>query len=306
MSGWPDVGHENVLANGVRLHVATAGPGDGPAVVLLHGFPEAWFGWRHQIGALAGAGFRVIAPDQRGYNTSDKPARVADYRLDELAGDVVGLLDALGLERAAVVGHDWGSVVGWWVALRYPERVSRLMVMNAPHPVAYRRTLKAHPSQWLRSWYAFYFQLPGLPEFGMRIRNWKALADGLRKTSRPGTFSDEDLERYREAWSQPGAMRAMIHWYRAALRHHPRVPEDPRIKVPTLILWGAQDAFIHRDAATFSLELCEQGRLEWVEEATHWVQHEEPGRVNERLLDFLRPGDGATSATASDRPNAGS
>jgi pimeloyl-ACP methyl ester carboxylesterase len=256
-------------------------------VILLHGFPEAWFCWRYQIGPLAEAGYRVFVPDQRGYNTSAKPARVADYALDVLATDVAGLIDAAGRSRAMVVGHDWGGVVAWWLALRHPERVERLAVLNAPHPVAFRRYLLRHPSQLLRSWYTFFFQIPWLPEANFRRANWRALAGALHRTSRPGTFSDEDLDRYRRVWSMPGAMTAMINWYRAAMRHRPLAPMDPRVRVPTLMIWGVHDAFLTRGLAAQCPAFCDRGRVEWIEEATHWIQHEEPARVNRLLLEFL-------------------
>jgi pimeloyl-ACP methyl ester carboxylesterase len=281
--------------NGIRLHAACAGPEDGPLVILLHGFPEFWYGWRHQIGPLAEAGYRVLAPDQRGYNKSDKPAGVASYALDRLVADVVGLIDATGRRTATVVGHDWGGVVAWWLALRHADRLERIVVLNAPHPEAYRRSLLRHPLQMLRSWYILAFQIPGLPEIGLRRRNWRALERALRRTSRPGTFGAADFEHYRRAWSEPGAITAMIHWYRAGLRAHPRLPEDVRIRVPTLLIWGAQDGFLDRRLARPSVDLCDDGRLGLIEEATHWVQHEEPGRVNRLLLDALaaavpRPG----------------
>ena len=229
----------------------------------------------------------MLAPDQRGYNTSDKPEGVASYALDVLSADVLGLIDAAGWSSASLVGHDWGGIVAWWTALRHPERVDRLAILNAPHPVAFQRHIRAHPSQLLRSWYVFYFQLPGLPEAGFRRRNWRSLCRALETTSRPGTFTEADLDRYRRAWSEPGAIRSMIHWYRAAIRHRPAPPADPRIHVPTLLIWGPDDHFIQREVAEASLALCDHGRLEWIEGATHWVQHEEPDRVNRLLVEFL-------------------
>ncbi|MFO0953210.1 MAG: alpha/beta hydrolase [Isosphaeraceae bacterium] len=280
--------HSTVTANGVRLHLVEAGPKDGPPVVLLHGFPEFWYGWRHQIGPLAEAGYRVIAPDQRGYGESEKPRGVSAYGLDTLSEDVAGLIAALGVPSAAVVGHDWGGIVAWWLAVRRPELVSRLVVLNAPHPMAMRRRIATSPRQLFKSWYLFYFQIPWLPETLLGLRNWKALADSLRSTSRPGTFSDDELDRYKSAWSRPGAMTAMIHWYRAAMRVPPAPREDVRVHVPTRILWGANDRFIERSMAEISLGYCDQGCLEVIEEATHWVQHEEPERVNRSMLEFLR------------------
>src|SRR3954451_2457512 len=279
--------HTTLLTNGISLHVARAGPSDGTPVILLHGFPEPWSCWRHQIGPLAQAGCRVLAPDQRGYNTSDKPEAVASYALDVLAADVLGLIDAAGWRSASLVGHDWGGIVAWWTALRHPGKVDRLAILNAPHPVAFQKHIRAHPSQLLKSWYVFYFQLPGLPEAGFRRRNWRSLYRALETTSRPGTFTEADLDQYRRAWSERGAIRSMIHWYRAAIRHRPAPPADPRIHVPTLLIWGPDDRFIRREAAEASLALCDHGRLEWIEGATHWVQHEEPDRVNRLLVDFL-------------------
>ena len=224
------------------------GRATGAPVILLHGFPEPWFCWRHQIGPLAQAGCRVLAPDQRGYNTSDKPEGVASYALDVLSADVLGLIDAAGWSSASLVGHDWGGIVAWWTALRHPERVDKLAILNAPHPVAFQRHIRSHASQLLRSWYVFYFQLPGLPEAGFRRRNWRSLCRALETTSRPGTFPEAELDRYRQAWSEPGAIRSMIHWYRAAIRHRSAPPVDPRIHVPTLLIWGPDDHFLQRES----------------------------------------------------------
>jgi pimeloyl-ACP methyl ester carboxylesterase len=273
---------------GITLHAATAGPADGPLVVLLHGFPEFWYGWRKQIRPLADAGLRVVAPDQRGYNLSEKPKGLAHYTLDALADDVVALIDATGRDRAAVVGHDWGGIVAWWLAMRNPERVSRVAVLNAPHPdvLVSNRFLKS-PTQVLKSWYVLAFQLPWLPEAGLGRKHGKSLARSLRKTSRPGAFSDEDLEAYRRAWEQPGALTAMLNWYRAALRARPSRSPSPRVRVPALVLWGVNDAFINRQFANDALSRCDQGRLEFFEGATHWLHHEEPERVNRLLTGFL-------------------
>ena len=284
---------ETVSTNGIALNVARAGPEDGPLVILLHGFPEFWYGWRHQIGPLAEGGHRIMAPDQRGYNTSDKPEGITRYTVDELVGDVIGLIDSTGRERATLIGHDWGGIVAWWAALRYPGRVDRVAVLNAPHPVVMVRNLWGNPAQMLRSWYAFFFQLPGIPEALFRRSNWRAAARALVTTSRPGTFSTDDLRRYRRAWSEPGAFRSMIHWYRAAMRARPRTPADARIRVPTLLIWGTRDRFLGPELARPSTDLCDDGRLEFIEGASHWVQHEEADRVNRLLLDFLAEGPSA-------------
>jgi pimeloyl-ACP methyl ester carboxylesterase len=271
-------------ANGLGFHAALAGPADGPLVVLLHGFPEFWYGWHHQIGPLAAAGLRVLAPDQRGYHLSDKPEGVEAYLLDRLADDVLGLADALGRRRFAVVGHDWGGVVAWHLAQREPLRTQRAAVLNAPFLPAAQRYARAHPGQLARSWYVAFFQLPAVAEGLMRLGGHAWLRHALLRSSRPGTFSDADLARYEAAWSAPGALTAMVNWYRAL----PRRPLPPvRIRVPVRVIWGDRDAFLEPGLAEAGLAWCERGELYRLPEASHWVQHEEPERVNRLLVEFL-------------------
>jgi epoxide hydrolase 4 len=279
--------HRTITTNGLCLHAVEAGPESGPLLLLLHGFPEFWYGWRHQIESLAAAGFRVLAPDQRGYNLSDKPRGVSSYSLDLLARDIVGLIDDAGYDKACVAGHDWGGAVGWWLGVHHPERIEKLALLNIPHPYVMLRTVKKKPVQQKKSSYIAFFQLPWLPERVLRARNWAAMVKTVRKTSRPGTFPDADLVLYREAWSQPGAITAMLNWYRAALRKGPRLTQSSRVTVPTLLIWGTQDRALLRDMAQPSIDLCDDGRLVFLEEATHWVQHEEPDAVNAMLADFF-------------------
>jgi pimeloyl-ACP methyl ester carboxylesterase len=282
-----EIRHREVATGAVRLHVAEAGPADGPPVLLLHGFPEPWSGWRHQLGPLAGAGFRVLAPDQRGYGESDRPRGVDAYALDRLVADVVALIDDAGGGPVTLVGHDWGGIVAWWTAARHPDRLARLVILNAPHPTAFRRFALRHPGQVARSAYALGFQVPRLPEWALGRRDFAALARSLRATSRPGTFPDAVLEEYRRAWRQPGALTAMLNWYRAGLRHAPDQQADPRVRVPTTVIWGARDGFLRRELAPASLDYSDDGRLFWLEEASHWLHHEEPDRVNALLLDAV-------------------
>ena len=278
--------HRTLKVDGLNLHAVMAGPPDGPPVILLHGFPEFWYGWRYQIGALAAAGFRVVAPDQRGYSLSEKPGRIADYALDRLAADVAGIADACGHRAVSLVGHDWGGIVAWWAAMRHPERIARLAILNAPHLAAAQSYIRTHPIQMLRSWYVLFFQLPGVPEALLQARDFRMLRDSLTGTSRPGTFTPADLERYREAWSEPGALTAMIHWYRALLRFRPPIPQA-RTAAPTLIIWGERDRFLETGLARDSLKRCERGESLMFPTATHWVQHEEAAAVNEALIRFL-------------------
>ncbi len=286
----PFVRERFVAAHGVRLHLVEAGPEDGPLVVLLHGFPEFSYGWRHQIGPLAAAGYRVMVPDQRGFDASDKPPRVGDYRIERLAEDVLALIDGADRRRATLVGHDWGAVVAWWLGSHHPERIERLAILNVPHPLVMRRHLLLNPRQIRRSWYIFFFQLPWLPERMLRRDGWRLAARALRGGARRGSFADDDLARYREAWSRPGAMRSMIHWYRAAIRGAFRPYGPRRIPVETLMIWGARDPALGREMVAPSLALCDRARLALLENASHFVQHDEPGRVNELLLRFAAGG----------------
>lgn len=291
-----------ISTNGVRLHVETAGNEDDPLVILLHGFPENWAGWRNQISPLARSGLFVVVPDQRGYNLSERPPGVDSYRMDLLVGDVLGLMDHFGRENAVVIGHDWGAGVAWQVALRHPERVSRLGILNVPHPAAHVQTLM-NPlnGQVLRSWYIYFFQIPGLPEWLLSRFNYAPMRRMMRVSSQPGTFSKQDLQRYTDAWSQPAqngqiaALTGMINWYRAAVKGalqagQKRFIQEAQVRciVPTIILWGEKDIALVPELAQRSLEWCDQGRLVRFPEASHWVQHEAPERVNDRLIDFLR------------------
>ncbi len=283
-----------VPVQGITLRVVEAGPEDGPLVVLLHGFPEFWFGWRKQIPALARAGYRVWVPDQRGYGDSDKPPRVADYAVATLARDVTGLIDAAGAERAAaVVGHDWGAAVAWWVGIAHPERLERLVILNVPHPSrrVMRAAIRKRPRQLLMSWYIFAFQLPWLPERLLGREDGRLLAANLRGKT-PESITREDRNRYREVWRIPGALTGMVNWYRAMLRHPPRASGSSRVTVPTLILWGEQDRYLSKELGPLSLERCDHGRLVTFPDAGHWLQHDEPTGVNDELLSFLRKAGG--------------
>ncbi|MGE7415414.1 alpha/beta fold hydrolase [Methylobacterium tarhaniae] len=274
-----------IPVRGLTLNIAEAGPADGPLTVLLHGFPEIWSGWRHQIGPLAAAGLRVVAPDQRGYGLSSRPEGIKAYHLDRLAGDVIGLADALGHERIRLVGHDWGGLVAWWVASHHPDRLERVAILNAPHPDVFGAYARRHPSQALRSFYVGLFQLPGLPEALLRAGDCAALRRALTSSSRTGAFSPDDLDLYAAAWRRPGAITAMLNWYRAL--RLPRQPAPAPILPPVLVLWGERDTALERGLAAESLRLCAQGAVRYFPDATHWLQHEEPEAVNAALIGFL-------------------
>ncbi len=276
--------------NGIALHVVLAGPATGKPLIFLHGFPEFWFGWRLQIDHFVCLGYRVIIPDQRGYNLSDKPARIASYSIDLLARDVVGVLDAVTDSKAFVVGHDWGAGVAWYLAARYPERVIGAVMLSVPHPRVFMQNLVMNLAQLRRSWYVFFFQLPWLPEAILQRRDWALLVEALRSTSPPGVFSDSDIEQYKKSWARKGALTAMLNWYRAALLYPSKLALDSeasRVKVPALLIWGKNDQFAGEEMAIESLKYCDDGRLEIFETASHWIQHEEPARVNTLLSQFF-------------------
>jgi pimeloyl-ACP methyl ester carboxylesterase len=201
----------------VRLDAIAAGPASGPLLILLHGFPEFSYSWRKQIGPLADAGFRVVAPDGRGYNESSKPPDIVSYSLPYLSTDVIAVADQLGREQFFLAGHDWGAAVAWHTAASYPNRVAKLVILNAPHPGLLIQSIRKRPTQLLRSWYMFFFQLPRIPEYLFSMRNFEGVAKGLVDASRPGAFSQADLEQYRQAWAKPGAPTGMINWYRRSV-----------------------------------------------------------------------------------------
>jgi pimeloyl-ACP methyl ester carboxylesterase len=285
-SGWRE---STRSVNGVTLHLVEAGrPGD-PLLLLLHGFPEFWWAWRHQITPLADAGYHVVVPDQRGYNSSDRPQQVSAYHIDTLAADVVALAETFGAGPFDLVGHDWGAVIGWWVAARHPERLHRVVLMNGPHPDTWGRQMLKHPTQALRSTYAAFFQLPWVPETTLAAFDFAGLKTMMQGSAKPGAFEPGALDRYAEAWSHEGSLTAMLNYYRA-LRERTAGETPVRIAPPTLILWAEDDVALEPHLAEAGLALCDQGKLEFVEEASHWLHLEQPERVNRRVIEWLRDG----------------
>ena len=268
--------------NRIHLHTALAGPEEAPPVFLLHGFPEAWFGWEAQIKPLVEAGYRIIVPDQRGYNLSDKPEGVENYQMNILVADILGLADTLGYEKFHLAGHDFGALVSWHIAMQAAQRVKRLAIANVPHPTVMSRYIRTHPAQMLKSWYVMFFQLPVLPERFVQLNNWRMFISAM-----PPDFSEETRNRYRDAWAQPNAMTSMINWYRALLKGRDKPAVSARIQIPTLILWGKQDSYLSYEMAPLSLDFCEQGKLITFEDATHWVLYDQAQAVSQHLVDHL-------------------
>lgn len=272
--------------NGVRLHVLRAGRSDDPLVVLLHGFPDFFYGWRTQIQPLVEAGYRVLVPDQRGYNLSDAPAEIGAYRIETLSRDIVDLIRSAGESSAHVVGHDWGGMVAWDLALRHPEVVNRMAVINAPHPLAFRRTRWRDPRQVLRSWYALFFQLPRLPEWTFQRKDFRWAVRGLKGSAEQGSFTDLDVDRYRQSWSRDGRVTGMLNWYRAAGRYGLTPPREG-VDAEAMVVWGEQDPALVPILGPRSVAYCGDGRLERFPTAGHWVHLDHPSAVSTLLVEHL-------------------
>lgn len=279
-----------VGASGVAIHVVEEGPADGRPVVLLHGFPEFWWSWRHQMAALAAAGYRAVAPDLRGFGESEAPPEVADYALPNAFADVSAVIDAVG-GRAAVVAHDWGGALGWGFAALAPDKVERLAVLNAPHPNVWRRALPGYLPQLRASWYMFLFQLEGVAEELLSRDGCALLKTWFYDTARV-PIPDEDVARYVDAFSRPGRLTAGLNWYRANVHPStmlaPERPELPPVSCPVLLLWGLDDAYLDADLGLRAGEhVTGPFALQTFADTGHWIQQERPEEVNRHLLDFL-------------------
>lgn len=279
--------HEHVTGDGVDLHVVRAGV--GPPVILLHGFPENWRSWHRQIPSLVNAGFSVLAPDMRGYNLSGRPLEQDAYELDHLVADVAALVRATGCPRAHIVGHDWGGIVAWTFADKYPELVDRLVILNAPHLKLYLREVR-HPRQMIKSWYMLFFLLPRLPELALSSNNFKAVRDMFKlRPARDGAFSDKDIETYIEALSQPGALTAALNYYRANLTiiNMRKIMLSAPINAETLVIWGELDPALGIQLLEGLERVAPRLRVHRIPSSSHWVQNEAPENVNKVLTDFL-------------------
>ena len=272
----------------VSLKIREAGSGD--LVILLHGFPESSYSWRHQLPALADAGYRAVAPDLRGYGGSDAPADVTDYAFPSLVGDVVGLIGALGAKRAHVVGHDWGGSLAWALSARAPHLVSSLTILNSPHPVASAECRQV-VEQAQKSWYMLLFQFPGVAEEWLAMDGFANLRRFVFDTAAPGTFSAEEQNRFCDELGRPGRLTAALNYYRANIppENWLKPPPDlPPVTVPTTILWGEADAYMSSLLLDRSIEKVSGPlHVERLPGVSHWVQQEVPDDVNRLLLEGL-------------------
>lgn len=277
---------EFIQTNGMKLHVARAGNPQDPLVIFLHGFPEFWISFRRQVDAVVDAGYQVMLPDQRGFNLSSKPWRIGSYKLDKMAGDVIGLIDHAGKEKAYVVGHDWGAAVTWFLGSTFPDRLHKIVTLNVPHNSVMRKFMFTNKEQRKRSQYMYDFQWPLVPQFKLRQNDFNNLVKTIQASSIEGTFSDSDMDEYKSSWKQRRAIPCMLNWYRASFRRKLKMP-NRQIVIPNLIIWGEGDKFLMKEMAEASLKYCDQGTLEYISDATHWVQHEKPELVSKLIVDFL-------------------
>lgn len=291
-SGWQ---HQFVETNNIRLHCVTQG--EGELVVLLHGFPEFWYSWRHQIPVLS-RHFKVVVPDLRGYNYSDKPS--SGYDLDTLTQDVMGLIKSLGYTKAHIVGHDWGGAIAWHLAQKFPQMLDRLVILNAPHPQQMVKELSTNFDQLRRSWYMFAFQIPGIPEWLIQQNIKDFVLNVFRgQAVRKGAFSAEDNQIYQEALEKPGVLAAALNYYRQLL--NPQQFLNPQnwlqtlnsvpqlIQAPTLVLWGQEDSMLSQHLTEGMAKLVAAPfQLKLIPQCGHWIQQEVPQTVNRELVSFFR------------------
>jgi len=282
---------EFVETNGQRFEVWTAGdPASERLALLLHGFPEHAFSWRHQLPLFARLGYRVWAPNQRGYGKSSKPQGVASYRIEALVADVAGLVAASGARQVTLVGHDWGGLVAWEYAARRAGPLDQLVILNVPHPARFREELATNRAQRRRSFYAVLFQLPWLPEWFFRRGGAAVIGRSFRDMAiDKARFPDEVLAVFRENALQPGALTAMLNWYRAAGRHFGRLGTASPIETPTLLLWGEEDRALGKETTYGTERYVKDLTVRYLPRVSHWVQQEAPEAVNERIEAWLAP-----------------
>ncbi len=274
-----------IIANGVKLHYVTQG--DGQLMLMLHGFPEFWYSWRHQIPEFA-RDYKVVALDLRGYNDSDKPKDVSAYQITELVNDIKGVIQGLGYESCVLVGHDWGGMIAWSVAYTYPELVDKLIVMNIPHPAKFTEALRSNPQQLLRSWYIFFFQIPLLPELLFQWDDYRLIASSfIDMAIDKRAFSEVDLNAYKDAAAKRGAMTAMLNYYRNVFQGIFKQHQWDVLPIPTLLIWGENDTALGKELTDNTKDYVPDLQIRYIPNCSHWVQQEQPQLVNQYMREFL-------------------
>lgn len=277
--------HEYITTNGVKLHYVTQG--EGPLMLMLHGFPEFWYSWRHQIPQFA-QNFKVVALDLRGYNDSDKPTDQSAYVMDEFIKDVEGVIKGLGYEKCVLVGHDWGGAIAWNFAYAHPEMIQQLIILNLPHPAKFAQGLRT-PQQLLRSYYIFIFQLPWIPELILQSSDYQAIETALKGTTvNKNAFTQVDIKAYKNAAAKPGALTAMLNYYRNIFQQRILNPNQEILEVPTLMIWGENDTALGKELTYDTTAYVRDFQIKYIPNCGHWVQQEQPELVNQYMAEFLQ------------------
>ncbi|MCT7975765.1 alpha/beta fold hydrolase [Laspinema olomoucense] len=277
--------HNTIAVNGITLHYVTQG--EGPLMLMLHGFPEFWYSWRHQIPEFA-QDYKVVAVDMRGYNDSDKPQDLSAYQIQELIQDIEGIITGLGYESCVLVGHDWGGAIAWYFAYSYPQLVQKLIVLNIPHPAKFGEGLRSNPQQVFKSSYAFFFQLPLVPELLIQFNDYQAIETAFQSMAvNKNAFSPADITAYKNAAAKPGALTAMLNYYRKTLWELVSDKEWNLLEVPTLMIWGEDDTALGKELTYGTESYVRNLQIRYIPNCSHWVQQEQPERVNQYMRAFL-------------------
>ncbi|MER3432991.1 MAG: epoxide hydrolase [Leptolyngbya sp. ERB_1_1] len=276
--------HDRIQTNGINLHYVTQG--EGNLILFLHGFPEFWYSWRHQIPEFA-KDHKAVAIDLRGYNDSDKPATKDAYKMSEFVADVKGVIEGLGYERCTLVGHDWGGAIAWNFAYTYPKMLDKLIILNLPHPAKFSEGLRT-PQQLLKSWYIFLFQIPTLPEFLIQLGDYKALETAfLGMAVKKTAFSQVDIEQYKNAIAKRGALTSTINYYRNAFQSGIIGKSWDILDVPTLMIWGEEDTALGKELTYGTEQYVRDFQIRYIPNCSHWVQQEQPELVNQYIREFI-------------------
>ncbi|MDZ8050864.1 MAG: alpha/beta fold hydrolase [Aulosira sp. ZfuVER01] len=280
----PSWTHEYITTNGVKLHYVTQG--EGPLMLMLHGFPEFWYSWRHQIPEFAKY-FKVVALDLRGYNDSDKPKEKSAYVMDEFVKDIEGVIKGLGYDQCVLVGHDWGGAIAWNFAYTHPDMLERLIILNLPHPAKFTQGLRT-PQQLLRSSYIFFFQLPWLPELVIKRSDYAAVEKAFKGMAvDKNSFTPADIDAFKNAAAKTGALTAMLNYYRNIFRQRILKTNWGILQVPTLMIWGENDTALGKELSYDTEAYVKNFQIKYIPNCSHWVQQEKPDLVNQYMRDFL-------------------
>lgn len=276
--------HAYITTNGINLHYVTQG--EGPLMLMLHGFPEFWYSWRYQIPEFA-KNFKVVALDLRGYNDSDKPKEQSAYVIDELIKDVQGVIQGLGYETCILVGHDWGGAIAWHFAYAHPDMVEKLIILNLPHPAKFAEGLRTS-QQLLRSSYIFLFQLPLLPELLLQASDYAAIATAIQGTAfNKSAFTPADIDAYKDAAGKRGALTAMLNYYRNIFQSQTLKQNWSILEVPTLLIWGEHDTALGKELTYGTAAYVRDFQIKYIANSGHWVQQEQPELVTQYMREFL-------------------